>query len=85
MPSPELALLDRFKTLLSLEQEQSVAESRLGEFAGLYLWESAAAFNDFRDSELRASIAVAYQFEGEPRIVVLSVVWALRDELSIGD
>jgi hypothetical protein len=35
---------------------------------------------DYRDSDLRASIAAAYQAEGEPRVEVYRVLKHLRDE-----
>lgn len=53
----------------------------IGEYAGLSLWESIDAFTEYRDSELRASIAKAYQTEGEPRVKVFQVIEALRDQV----
>jgi hypothetical protein len=55
---------------------------RLGEYAGLYLWKSPEALAEFRDSELRASIAAAYQIEGEPRVEVYRVAKTLREEIA---
>jgi heme-degrading monooxygenase HmoA len=54
-------------------------ESSTQEYAGLYLWESKEDFLAYRDSELRATIAKAYQTEGEPRIEVFNVVKPLRE------
>ena len=99
MNQPELIVLVKFKSPLSLQEVEKVADSRLnefraltglhqkyylqdsqtGEYAGLYLWESHSAFAEFRDSELRASIAGAYKTEGEPRVEVFSVFEVLRD------
>jgi len=101
MTQPELILLVKFKSPLSLVEIEEIAESRIdsfrglrglkqkyylhdpqtGEYGGLYLWESAGAFEAYRESELRASIAAAYQVEGEPRIEILNVFRALRDEM----
>lgn len=102
MANPELILLVKFKSSLSLDQVVKIAEERAsefralgglqqkyylqdsasGEYAGLYLWESAEAFDEYRDSELRASIASSYQVEGEPRIEVFKVLMTLRDTAS---
>lgn len=102
MNHPEIILLVRFKTALSIEEFAKVAQERSsdfealeglqqkyylnetssGEYAGLYLWKSPAALADYRDSELRASIAKAYQVQGEPQIEVYKVVKTLRDDIA---
>lgn len=99
MTHPKKVLLVKFKSPLSLEEVEAVAESRIDEFralgglkqkyylheaatgevAGLYLWKSEKPLSEFRDSELRASIAKAYQVEGEPRVEVFDVFNVLRD------
>jgi hypothetical protein len=56
-----------------------VQDAESGEYGGLYLWESPEALAEYRESELRASIAAAYQAEGEPRVEVYRVVEPLRD------
>ena len=102
MNHPELVLLVRFKTSLSLEEVAKVAEVRApefkaleglhqkyylqdvasGEYAGLYLWKSSEALAEYRDSDLRASIAEAYQVQGEPRVEVYKVAKTLRDDIT---
>lgn len=51
-----------------------------GEYAGLYVWESPEALQEFRDSELRATIGEAYQAQGEPDIEVYKVFKILRED-----
>jgi heme-degrading monooxygenase HmoA len=68
-----------FRALEGLQQKYYLQDAATGEIAGLYLWESAEAFDAYRASELRASIATAYQAEGEPRVEVYRVVRSLRD------
>jgi len=68
-----------FRALAGLRQKYYLRDAATGEYAGLYLWESAADLAAFRDSELRASIAAAYQTEGEPRIEVFDVLKVLRE------
>jgi heme-degrading monooxygenase HmoA len=68
-----------FRALEGLQQKYYLQDAATGEIAGLYLWESKEAFNAYRESELRATIAEAYQAEGEPRVEVYRVVKSLRD------
>jgi len=71
--------VDDFKRLKGLQQKYYLHEPATNEYAGLYLWESNEDFLVYRDSELRATIAAAYQTEGEPRIEVFNVVRLLRE------
>ena len=71
--------IDEFKALKGLQQKYYLQEPATQEYAGLYLWESKEDFLAYRDSELRATIAKAYQTEGEPRIEVFNVVKPLRE------
>ena len=69
-----------FRALSGLQQKYYLRDDATGEYAGLYLWQSPEAFDSFRDSELRATIAQAYQVEGEPRVEVYRVIKTLRDD-----
>jgi len=69
-----------FRALAGLQQKYYLRDPATGEIAGLYLWESQEALTAYRESELRASIAKAYQAEGEPRVEVYRVVKTLRDD-----
>ncbi|HKK05643.1 MAG TPA: hypothetical protein VKA50_07330 [Gammaproteobacteria bacterium] len=71
--------IDEFRALKGLQQKYYLQDSSTGEIAGLYLWESNEDFLTYRESELRRSIAEAYQAEGEPRIEVYGVLKSLRD------
>jgi heme-degrading monooxygenase HmoA len=71
--------IDEFRALKGLQQKYYLQEPATQEYAGLYLWESRDDFLAFRDSELRATIAKAYQTEGEPRIEVFNVLKPLRE------
>lgn len=73
---------DEFRALTGLTQKHYLQDFGSGEFAGLYLWDSPEAFNEFRESELRASIASSYKVEGEPRIEVFNVLKTLRDNVT---
>lgn len=69
-----------FRALGGLEQKYYLQDAASGEYAGLYLWESPDALSAYHESELRESIAKAYQVDGEPRVEVYRVITALRDE-----
>ena len=71
--------IDQFRALPGLTQKYYLQDANSGEYAGLYLWESADALAEFRDSELRATIAEAYRTEGEPRVEVYQIFDVLRD------
>ena len=70
-----------FRALDGLQQKYYLQDPATGDIAGLYLWESAEAFDAYRQSELRATIAEAYQAEGEPRVEVYKVLKKLREDL----
>lgn len=69
-----------FGALAGLQQKYYVQDTATGEYGGCYLWESPDALAAYRDSELRASIAKAYQAEGEPRVEVYRVIMTLRTD-----
>lgn len=70
-----------FRALTGLRQKYYLQDQASGEVAGLYLWDSKDAMVAYRESDLRASIAEAYQAEGEPRLEVYRVFKTLRDDL----
>lgn len=72
--------IDQFRALPGLLQKYYLRETETGEVAGLYFWESPEALSEFAQSELRATIADAYQVEGAPRVEVFEVFEILRDE-----
>jgi heme-degrading monooxygenase HmoA len=71
--------IEQFRALPGLQQKYHLQDAASDEYAGLYLWESEEALIEFRDSELRATIAEAYQTQGEPRIEVFNIFEILRD------
>jgi len=72
--------IDEFRALEGLSQKYYLHNTDTGEVAGLYLWDSAQALADYRESELRGTIARAYQAASEPQIEVFTVLDVLRDE-----
>jgi len=68
-----------FEAFSGLKQKYYLQDVTTGEYAGLYVWETTQAFEEFKKSELKASIAKAYQAKGEPNIEVYKVFKVLRD------
>jgi heme-degrading monooxygenase HmoA len=73
--------IEEFRALRGLKQKYYLQDAQSGEYAGLYLWESVETFDEYRNSELRASIAAAYQAVGEPRVEVFKVWMPLRVDM----
>ncbi len=72
---------DEFRALPGLKQKYYLEDTASGEMMGLYLWESPETLDAYRKSELRASIAAAYQAVSEPRVEVLKVLMPLRETM----
>ena len=72
--------IDKFRALEGLQQKYYLQDPASGEYAGVYLWESEEAFTAYRDSDLRATIAAAYQVNGEPRVELYRVMKMLRED-----
>ena len=69
-----------FRAFAGLQQKYYIQDTTSGEYGGLYLWDSKESLATYRKSELRASIAEAYEVVGEPRVEVYRVLKSLRDE-----
>lgn len=67
-----------FRALEGLEQKYYLEGPEPGEYGGFYLWRSLEDVVVYRESDLAASIASAYQGVGEPDITVFKVVMPLR-------
>jgi hypothetical protein len=70
--------LPEFRKVPGLLQKYYFIDESTGEWGGLYLWDSPESLQKYLDSDLRKSIASAYEVEGTPELERLSVVEALR-------
>ena len=70
--------IDEFRALEGLEQKYYLRDESTGEVGGLYIWRSEDDFTAYRNSALRATIAQAYQTQGEPSVELFSIVETLR-------
>lgn len=69
-----------FRALAGLQQKYYIQDTSSGEYGGLYFWDSPESLAVYRESELRATIAEAYEVIGEPRVEVYRVLKSLREE-----
>ena len=67
-----------FRAVGGLLQKYYLHDPSTGDYIGMYLWDSEEYLEAFRKSDLRSSIAKAYQVQGEPQIDVLRVFKTLR-------
>ncbi|HXZ45045.1 MAG TPA: YdhR family protein [archaeon] len=69
-----------FRRVPGLLQKYFCRDSQTGEYAGVYLWDTAESMRQYRQSEFARSTPAAYKVEGQPRIEVLDVLFPLRSE-----
>lgn len=69
----------QFKAIPGLIQKYYIKMGTPGEFGGVYIWDSEDSLKEFRQSELAATIAKAYQGIEPPSIEVVGVLFQLRD------
>lgn len=70
--------MPEFRKQPGLIQKYYVREESSGEWAGIYLWDSKESVERYLASDLRKSIASAYEVEGAPRIETFSLLEPLR-------
>jgi heme-degrading monooxygenase HmoA len=69
----------QFRAIPGLVQKYYVRRTGPGEYAGVYVWDSAESLAAFRESELARSIPEAYRVIEPPEIEVGEVLFPLRD------
>jgi heme-degrading monooxygenase HmoA len=67
-----------FRALEGLEQKYYLHDPETGEYGGFYVWRSLDDVVQYRQSDLAASIAAAYQGVAAPEITVYEIVMPLR-------
>jgi len=71
-------LLPQFQKLRGLIQKYYSYDASTGDWAGIYLWDSEESLEEYLASDLRKSIASAYELTGPPRLQRLEIVDVLR-------
>jgi heme-degrading monooxygenase HmoA len=69
-----------FRAVPGLVQKYYLREPSTGDFSGIYLWESQEAMQNYFKSDLRRTIAEAYQVQGQPRVETSELLFSLRAE-----
>ncbi len=67
-----------FRALEGLEQKYYLHDPATGEYGGFYVWRSIDDVAAYRQSDLAASIAAAYQGVAAPDVTVFEIVMPLR-------
>jgi len=68
-----------FAKLPGLVQKYYTTTADKSRYAGIYVWDSMESLEQFRSSELAASIPATYQVQGAPEIEVYEVAYCLRE------
>jgi quinol monooxygenase YgiN len=71
--------LPQFRAIPGLVQKYYVRLPGENAFGGIYVWDSRASLDAYRESDLAASIAAAYRAIEPPVVEVMEVLFPLRD------
>jgi heme-degrading monooxygenase HmoA len=70
----------QFRAIPALVQKFYLKLDKPNHYGGFYIWESAEALAEFRDSDLAKSIPAAYGVVGTPQVSIHEMIFPLRDE-----
>ena len=70
--------LPLFREVPGLVQKYYVKGSQPNQYSGTYIWDSMQSFQNYRASELAATIPAAYQVKGQPKVEIGSLFTQLR-------
>jgi heme-degrading monooxygenase HmoA len=68
----------QFKAIPGLVQKYYINPDAPGEYGGVYVWESRESLAEFRQSDLAATIAKAYEATEPPSIEIVDIMFSLR-------
>ena len=71
--------IEQFRKIPGLLQKYYVRLDKPNHFGGVYVWDSKASLQVYRQSDLAQSIPEAYKVIGTPSVEVLDVVIPLRE------
>ena len=69
----------QFKAIPGLIQKYYVKTSQLGEYGGIYVWDSPESLQSYRLSDLAKSIPEAYEINEAPNIEIMDIIFQLRE------
>ena len=70
--------LPQFRAIPTLVQKYYLKLARPNHYGGFYLWESAEALAQFRESDLARTIPPAYKIVGAPDVGIHQLMFPLR-------
>ena len=70
---------NEFRKIDGLVQKYYLRLSGEGEFAGIYIWDSKESLAEFKQSELAATIAEAYEVIEKPNVEIGDILFLLRE------
>ena len=68
-----------FREIPGLLQKYYFKGEEPNQYGGIYIWDSMESMQAFRETELAASIPVAYEVQGTPQIEIYDALFQLRD------
>lgn len=68
----------QFYAIPGLIQKYYVKIGSEGEYGGVYIWDSAESLKAYRESELAATIPLAYEMSQAPSIEIAEILFQLR-------
>lgn len=70
---------EKFRAIPGLLQKYYIRLNEPGYYGGVYVWDSKASMMEFKNSELAAGIAKAYQIVDAPNVEISDVLFQLRE------
>lgn len=70
----------QFRAIPSLIQKYYLKLDKPNHYGGFYIWESATALQEYRESALAKSIPAAYGVVGAPEVGIYEMLFPLRDD-----
>ncbi len=68
-----------FRNVPGLVQKYYVKTGPPNHYAGIYIWDSMASIKAFKESDLAATIPLAYKLTGPPEIEILEGIFKLNE------
>ncbi len=69
----------QFRAIPGLMQKYYVKLDQPNQYGGIYIWDSRESLMAFRETELAATIPLAYKVTEPPQIEILDILFQLRD------
>ncbi len=68
-----------FRAIPGIIQKYYIRLGKPGEYGGVYIWDSAESMEEFKKSELAATIPKAYKVIETPSIEIVDILFQLRE------